>query len=147
MPDAPSTDPFFPEQPPIPPAPEHAAEKRPERAEAWAVVDRVSGEGARSRLESERRHLEQDGISARIEHDDDKRLVLEVPAERADDAVKLIGEKNAQGAGEKPHRSAEEKIEAEEKAARTGVFSLVTVGWVLIIVAIALAVWYFGVFK
>jgi hypothetical protein len=146
MAEQPSTDPFFPEKSPVPQVPEHPRERR-EPAEAWTVVDRVAGEGARSRLESEERHLGAAGISARIEHDDQGRLVLEVPANREHEALKVIGEKNAQGVGEKPHQGAEERMEAGEKAARTGVFNLVTVGWVLLVVVVALAIWYLGVFK
>lgn len=146
MAELPSTDPFLPEESPVAQVPEHQHERH-EHAEAWAVVDRVAGEGAKSRLESEQRHLGAAGMSARIEHDDQGRLVLEVPADRERDALRVIGEKNAQGVGAKPHHTAEENIEAGEQAARSGIFSLVTVGWVLIVVVVALAVWYFGVFK
>jgi hypothetical protein len=86
----PSTDPFFPGESPVPQVPEHA-HKRHDRLEEWTAVDRVAGEGARSRLESEERHLGAEGILARIEHDDQGRLVLEVPADRKHDALKVIG--------------------------------------------------------
>lgn len=127
MSDGPTGDPIFLEQPqPVgaPPAqPEHEHNKH-HATDDWVVVDRVSGDGARSKLQSQHRHLEQAGIDARIEHDGSGRTVLEVHKDDEREAVKVIGKGNAHGVGEKAHRTSEARIEEEEREALKGPFKM-----------------------
>ena len=84
-------------------------------------------------------------IPARVEHDDEHRVVLEVPREHEHEAIEIIGGHEVSGVGEKPHQTGEERIEAEERAELSGPFKASTNKWILAVVAIAvlflLALW------
>jgi hypothetical protein len=138
-------------EPPVIPGPEGRPEHARKREAAdWVVVDHVSGEGARSRLEAQHRQLEHAGIAARIEHDHDGKLALEVHRDDEHEALKAIGRKHAHGAGTSADETNEERIEAEEKGALKGVFKLTTMVWFVVAIAVIFGLWYlfaFGFFK
>lgn len=134
-------------EPPVVPGPEGRPEheRKPEAAD-WVVVDRVSGEGARSKLESAHRHLETAGIPARIEHDDRGQIVLEVHRDQEREAVSVIGTGSAHGAGHSAHETSEARIEAEEKSALKGPFKMATVTWFVVGIAVIFALWFLVAF-
>lgn len=130
-------DPILPPPPAVPPAPGHPhREKHHDDARDWVVVHR-GREGSKAHAESLAHKLVRAGIEARVEHDDDRRVVLEVRRNRAGDAKRVIGADEVSGDGDSPHRSAEERIEAAERAELRGPFKVATMGWVLILVAVA----------
>ena len=137
MSDGPTSDPIFPDAPPVAPAkaPQHH-EKRRDKAEDWVVVHR-GGAGSRAHVESLERKLIKAHINARVEHDDEHRVVLEVEREDEQVAVEVLGEANVSGQGENAHRSREERIEEGEQRELSGPFKAATTKWVLIVVAIA----------
>jgi hypothetical protein len=140
-------DPIFPGPPVVPPAPGHPQhEKHHEAASDWVVIHR-GGEGSKAHVQSLEHKLIKAKIPARVEHDDEHRVVLEVPREHEAEAKKVIGSDQVSGVGEKPHQTSEERIQAEERAELKGPFKAATTGWVLVVVAIAvlalLAFWMF----
>ena len=145
MSDGPTGDPIFEPAPVIEGAPptHHHEHEEHKRVDDWVEVERVSGEGAKSKLNSAYRVLEQADVDARLEHDHEGRPVLEVHKADEHEALKLLNKSHGLGA---PRETREEAIEAEEHEALKGPFKLATVGWVLILVAglvcILLAGWW-----
>jgi hypothetical protein len=134
-------------EPPVVPGPEGRPEhERAPKTTDWVVVDHVSGDGARSRLEKQHRELQHAGIPARIEHDHDGKLALEVHRDEEHRALEVIGRKHAHGAGASAHETQEERIEAEEKGALKGVFKLTTVVWFVVAIAVIFGLWYLFAF-
>ena len=130
-------DPIFPGPPVVPPAPGHPQrEKHHDSSHDWVVIHR-GGEGSKAHVQSLEHKLVKAKIPARVEHDDDHKVVLEVPREHEAEAKKVIGADQVSGLGEKPHQTSEERIEAEERAELTGPFKVATIGWVLIVLAVA----------
>jgi len=150
MSDGPTSDPIFPDAPAVAPAKsaEHH-EKRRDKAEDWVVVHR-GGAGSRAHVEALERKLIKAHINARVEHDDEHRVVLEVEREDEKAAVDTLGAENVSGQGENAHRTREERIEADEQSALTGPFRAATTKWILVVVAVAvlvfLALWTFPIF-
>jgi hypothetical protein len=145
MSNGPVGDPFFPGPPAVPPAPGHPQHpKHHDAAHDWVVIHR-GGEGSKAHVQSLEHKLVKAKIPARVEHDDERRVVLEVPREHEAEARKVIGLDQVSGVGEKAHQTGEERMEAEERAELTGPFKASTTRWVLIVVAIAvvslLALW------
>jgi len=145
MSNGPVGDPIFPGPPVVPPAPGHPQhEKHHDDAHDWVVIHR-GGEGSKAHVQSLEHKLVKAKIPARVEHDDEHRVVLEVPRENEHEAKKVIGSDQVSGVGEKPHQTGEERIEAEERAELKGPFKAATTGWILIVLAIAvlalLALW------
>ena len=136
MSDGPTGDPFF-ETPPViegaPPSHE-THEPRKEKTDDWVVVDRVSGDGAKSKLQSAHRELEHAGVTSRVEHDHEGRPVLEVHRDDEHKALGVLHKAHGHGA---PRETKEESIEAEEREALKGPFKAATTSWVLIAVAVA----------
>jgi hypothetical protein len=139
MSDGPTGDPIFETAPVIegtpPSRPVHEHEHK-EKTDGWVVVDRVSGDGAKSKLQSAHRELEHAGITARMEHDHEGRPVLEVHREDEHKALGALHKSHGHGA---PRETREEAIEAEEHEALKGPFKAATTRWVLIVVAVAVA--------
>jgi len=141
MSNVPTGDPIFEQAvPPVGgPAHEHKASEHD-----WVVVHR-GGHNSKAHVEALGHKLTKDHIVWRIEHDDDEKVVLEVHRDDERQAIDIIGSENAHGAGETPHETHEEKIEAEERAELQGPFKAATMKWVLVVVAIAvlclLALW------
>ena len=130
-------DPILPGPPAVPSAPGHPhREKHHDEAHEWVVIHR-GGEGSQAHVESLEHKLVKAGIPARVEHDDERHVVLEVPRDREGDAMRVIGDGEVSGEGQKPHQTAEERIQAEERAELRGPFRVATMGWVLILVAVA----------
>jgi aminoglycoside phosphotransferase (APT) family kinase protein len=148
MSDEPIGDPIFLEQPqPVgaPPAmPEHEREKG-HPTDEWVVVDRVKGEGAKSKLESAHRKLEHAGIDARIEHDSEGRIVLEVHQSEEKEAVRVMGAGNTHGVGENAHQLPEDRIEQEEKEALKGPFKAANTRWFVIALVVVFALFLIAV--
>jgi hypothetical protein len=137
MSDGPTGDPIF-ESPPLTSEGNvHAVREHKPKSDDWVVVDRVSGEGGKSRLESAHRELGRAGITSRVEHDHEHRPVLEVHRDDEHAALGVLHKRNGHGA---PRETHEEAIEAEEREALKGPFKVATMGWVLIVVAIAVGV-------
>lgn len=137
MSNGPTSDPIFPDQPVVaPPAghPSHA--KHHEAATDWVVIHR-GGAGSKAHVDSLEHKLVKASIPARVEHDDEHRVVLEVPRSQEHEAMKVIGSDQVSGVGEKPHQTNEERIEAEERAELKGPFKAATMGWVLVVLAVA----------
>ncbi len=132
-------DPIIGEPPVVPGPPGKPEHERAAKAEDWVVVDHVSGEGARDKLDSARRHLESAGIDARVEHDGQGRIVLEVHRSDQHEAQSVVGRHGASG---QVGGTAEARIEAEERSALKGPFKLTTVTWFVVGVAILLALWF-----
>jgi hypothetical protein len=107
-------------------------------AHDWVVIHR-GGPNSKAHVESLGHKLTREHIVWRIERDDEKR------------AIEAIGGENAHGAGETPHETHEEKIEAEERAELEGPFKAATMKWLLVLVAVAvvflLALWMLPVFR
>jgi hypothetical protein len=147
MSNGPVGDPILPGAPVVPPAEGHPhREKHHDTAHEWVVIHR-GGEGSKAHVESLEHKLVKAGISARVEHDDEHRVVLEVPRDREAEAKAVIGAAQVSGVGERPHQTSEERIEAEERAELKGPFKAATTGWVLVVLAVAvlalLAFWMF----
>jgi hypothetical protein len=137
MSNGPVGDPIFPGPPVVPPAPGHPQrEKHHDGAHDWVVIHR-GGAGSKAHVQSLEHKLVKAKIPARVEHDDENRVVLEVPREHESEAKKVIGSDQVSGVGEKPHQTSEDRIEAEERAELKGPFKIATVGWVLVVLAIA----------
>ena len=140
-------------EPPVMPAPEGRPEhERKAGPTDWVVVDHVTGEGARSKLESAHRELEHADIPSRIEHDHNGRIVLEVHRERERDAASVLGRKPGHGNAPSANESEEERIEREEHGALKGVFKLTTAVWFVVAIVAIFVIWYlfafvFGFFK
>jgi len=134
MSDGPTGDPIFESSPLTSEGNVHPIHEHKTKADDWVVVDRVSGEGGKSRLESAHRELEHAGITARVEHDHEHRPVLEVHRDDEHKALGVLGRKHGHGA---PRESSEEQIEAEEHEALRGPFKAASTRWVLIVVAVA----------
>jgi hypothetical protein len=143
MSDAPTDDPIFLEQPkPVgaPPAmPEHEPKKE-HKTDDWVVVDRVKGDGAKSRLEQAHRKLEHAGIDARTEHDSEGRIVLEVHRPDEKQAVRAIGASDAHGVGQDAHQTTESRTEQEEHEALKGPFKMANTKWFVIALVVAVVV-------
>ena len=121
MSDGPTGDPIFETTPVVEGgAPSHPAHE-PHKAEPddWVVVDRVSGDGAKSKLQSAHRELEHAGITARMEHDHEGRPVLEVHRDDEHKALGALHKAHGHGA---PRETKEDAIEAEEREALKGPF-------------------------
>ncbi len=137
MSNGPVGDPIFPGPPAVPPAPGHPQHpKHHDAAHDWVVIHR-GGEGSKAHVQSLEHKLVKAKIPARVEHDDEHRVVLEVPREHEAEAKKVIGSDQVSGVGEKAHQTGEERMEAAEQAELTGAFKASTTRWVLIVVAIA----------
>ena len=136
MSDGPTGDPIFGTPPVIEGAPPSgpAHEPRKEKTEDWVVVDRVSGDGAKNKLQSAHRELEHAGITARVEHDHEGRPSLEVHREDEHKALGALHKAHGHGAA---RETKEEAIEEEEHEALKGPFKAATTGWVLIVLAVA----------
>ena len=146
MSDGPTGDPIFPDQPVIAPANGHPAhEQDRESVSDWVVVHR-GGAGSKAHVEALGRELIKAHIPHRIEHDDEHRVVLEVPRDRKTEAAQVLGDRNTSGAGASVHEPREERIEREERAQLTGAFRAATWKWLLIVLAIGvlgvLAFWF-----
>ena len=146
MSNGPTSDPIFPDQPVVPGPrgqPPHA--KRHESGADWVVVHR-GGAGSKAHVEALERELIKAHITARIQHDDEHRVVLEVLRDREAAALTVLGAGNASGIGENVHQDREERIENEERAQLTGAFRAATWKWLLVVVAIGvlgvLAFWF-----
>ena len=140
MSEGPMSDPIFPDAPAV--APANAPERRERHSttgEDWVVVHR-GGAGSRAHVEALERKLIKAHINARVEHDDEHRVVLEVEREDEKAAVAVLGDSNVSGQGENAHRSREERIEDGEQRELTGPFKAATVKWILVAVAIAVLV-------
>jgi len=141
MSNVPTGDPIFePSVRPVGgPAHEHKASEHD-----WVVIHR-GGPNSKAHVEALGHKLTKEHIVWRIEHDDDKKVVLEVHREDEHRAIEVIGRENAHGAGETAHETREQKIEEEEQAQLEGPFKAATMKWVLVVVAIAvlafLALW------
>ncbi len=137
MSNGPVGDPIFPGPPAVPPAPGHPQRpKHHDAAHDWVVIHR-GGEGSKAHVQSLEHKLVKAKIPARVEHDDEHRVVLEVPREHEAEAKKVIGSDQVSGVGEKAHQTGEERMEAAEQAELSGVFKASTTRWILIGVAIA----------
>jgi hypothetical protein len=137
MSNGPVGDPIFPGPPAVPPAPGHPQRpKHHDAAHDWVVIHR-GGEGSKAHVQSLEHKLVKAKIPARVEHDDEHRVVLEVPREHEAEAKKVIGSDQVSGVGEKAHQTGEERIEAEEQSELSGAFKASTTRWILIVVAIA----------
>ena len=137
MSNGPVGDPIFPGPPAVPPAPGHPQHpKHHDAAHDWVVIHR-GGEGSKAHVQSLEHKLVKAKIPARVEHDDEHRVVLEVPREHEAEAKKVIGSDQVSGVGEKAHQTGEERMEAAEQAELSGAFKASTTRWVLIVVAIA----------
>jgi len=134
MSDGPTGDPIFESSPLTSEGNAHPVHERETKADDWVVVDRVSGDGGKSRLESAHRELEHAGITARMEHDHENRPVLEVHRHDEHEALGALGKSHGHGA---PRETKEERIEAEEHEALKGPFKAATTKWILVVVAIA----------
>lgn len=147
MSNGPVGDPIFPGPPAVPPAEGHPhREKHQDASQDWVVIHR-GGEGSKAHVQSLEHKLVKARIPARVEHDDEHRVILEVPREHEHEAKKVIGDAQVSGVGEKAHQTSEERIEAEERAELRGPFKAATTGWVLVVLAVAvlalLALWMF----
>jgi len=137
MSNGPTSDPIFPGQPLVPPAPGHPSRTpREEGAEDWVVIHRGK-EGSKEHVKALERKLIKANLDSRVEHDDDHKVVLEVHREDEAEARRIIGEAQANGHGGAAHRSREARIEAEEQAELKGAFKASTVSWILILLACA----------
>ncbi len=133
---SPTSDPIFPDQPVVPAPPGHPShKKREERDDDWVVIHR-GGEGSKEHVKALERRLIKANLDSRVEHDDDRKVVLEVHRADEDEARRIIGGE-ANGHGGSAHRSREAQIEAEEKAELKGPFKASTISWILIVVALA----------
>lgn len=126
-------DPIF-EQPVAPVS--GPAHERKETARDWVVIHR-GGENSKAHVQSLEHKLTKADIPSRVAHDDDHKVILEVPREHEREAIEIIGSENARGAGENAHQTREEKMEAEEKAELSGPFKAATMKWLLVVVAVA----------
>ena len=112
--------------------------------EDWVVIHRGK-EGSKAHVQSLEHKLIKAKINARVSHDDEHRVILEVHADDVHEAKKVIGSDQVSGLGEKAHETSEQRMEDEEKAALSGPFKMATTGWVLIVMAVAvlffLALW------
>jgi len=134
MSEGPTGDPIF-ESPPLTSEGNvHPVHERRPASDDWVVVDRVSGEGGKSRLEAAHRQLERAGVTSRLEHDHEHRPVLEVHRDDEHEALSVLHKRNGHGA---PRETREDAIEAEEREALKGPFKAATTSWVLIVVAVA----------
>jgi hypothetical protein len=130
-------DPILPGPPAVPPAEGHPKrEKHHDEAHDWVVIHR-GGEGSKAHVQSLEHKLVKASIPVRVEHDDEHRVVLEVHRDREAEAKQVIGGDQVSGVGEKAHQTSEERIEAEERAELRGPFKAATMGWVLVVVAVA----------
>ncbi len=112
MSNGPVGDPIFPGPPAVPPAPGHPQHpKHHDAAHDWVVIHR-GGEGSKAHVQSLEHKLVKAKIPARVEHDDEHRVVLEVPREHEAEAKKVIGSDQVSGVGEKAHQTGEERMEA-----------------------------------
>ena len=137
MSNGPVGDPIFPGPPAVPPAEGHPhRDKHHDEDKDWVVIHR-GGEGSKAHVQSLEHKLTKASIPARVEHDSEHHVVLEVHRDREREAKEVIGADQVSGVGENPHQSAEERIEAEERAELKGPFKAATMGWLLIVVAIA----------
>jgi len=151
MSNGPVGDPIFPGPPAVPRAEGHPhKEKHHDDAHDWVVIHR-GGEGSKAHVQSLEHKLVKAKIPARVEHDDEHRVVLEVPRDHEAEAKKVIGADQVSGVGAKPHQTSEERIQAEERSELKGPFKAATTGWLLVVVAIAvlalLALWMFPLLK
>ena len=148
MSDGPASDPIFPDQPVVPVPEGHPAHEKHHLTGAdWVVVHR-GGEGSKAHVEALERKLIKAHINTRIEHDDEHRVVLEVPTDEKDRAIAVLGDGNSSGVGEAAHQTRDERIEAEERAQLTGPFAAIYSKWLLVLLAVAvlgfLAFWFLG---
>lgn len=140
MSNGPTGDPIF-EQPVTPVG--GPAHERKETSRDWVVIHR-GGENSKAHVQSLEHKLIKADIPARVSHDDDHKVVLEVPRERERDAKEILGAANTHGADEMAHETREEKIEAEERAELHGAFKATTWTWLLVLVAIAVLLFLAG---
>jgi len=145
MSDVPTGDPIFEQTPVIGDGKGHPSHEHKPSADDWVVVDRISGDGNKSKLQSAHRTLEHDGIESRMEHDHEGRPVLEVHREDEHKALAALKKPHGHGA---PRETREDAMEAEEREALKGPFKAATTGWVLVVVAVLtgllLAGWWLG---
>jgi hypothetical protein len=140
------SDPIFPDKP-IPQAEGHAVHDHAPAEHDWVVVHR-GGEGSKAHVEALERKLIKARITARVEHDDQHRVVLEVHRDQEEAAAGVLGPDNVSGRGAKPHQTREERIQAEERAELAGPFRAATWKWLLGLVALAVLVYlvyWFGI--
>jgi len=140
MSNGPTPDPIF-EQPVAPVG--GPAHERKEGPKDWVVVHR-GGENSKAHVQSLEHHLTKAGIPARVSHDDDHKVVLEVPREREHEAKQILGAANTHGADETAHQASEGKMEAEERAELHGAFKSATWAWLLVFVALAVLLFLAG---
>lgn len=140
MSDAPTSDPIFqaPVAPPSGPAHEHK-----EGPKDWVVVHR-GGENSKAHVQSLEHKLTKANIRSRVAHNDQHKVVLEVPRDQEKEALEVLGAGDSHGAGENAHATREERIEAEERAELHGAFKASTMGWVLVLVAVAVLLFLAG---
>jgi hypothetical protein len=137
MSDTPTGDPIFAPEPIVPQAPSSGPHTKHRSSDKdWVVVHR-GGAGSKAHVDALERRLIKAHINARVEHDDEGRVVLEVHRDDEQEAIAVLGDGNVSGLGDKPHQTAEERIQAEEKAELSGPFKAATMKWLLVIVAIA----------
>jgi hypothetical protein len=110
------------------------------------VVVHRGGAGSKAHVEALERKLIKAHITARIQHDDEHRVVLEVLRDREAAALAILGGGDTSGIGESVHQGREERIENEERAQLTGAFRAATWKWLLIVLAVGvlgvLAFWF-----
>ena len=130
------SDPIFPPPPPVPVHEGHPQHEKHHTGEDWVVIHRGK-EGSKAHVQSLEHKLIKAKINARVSHDDEHRVILEVHAADEHEAKKVIGSDQVSGLGEKAHETSEQRMEDEEKAALSGPFKMATTGWVLIVLAVA----------
>lgn len=138
MSDTPTGDPIFAPEPLVPPAPGAAPHPAHHESETdWVVIHR-GGAGSKAHVESLEHKLVKAHITARVEHDDEHRVVLEVHRADEKQAVAVLGDENVNGRGEKPHQTREQRMEAAEKAELSGPFKAATWKWLLVVIAVGM---------
>jgi hypothetical protein len=129
------SDPIFPDKPLVPaPEGQHAHEKHHESGSDWVVVHR-GGAGSKAHVEALERKLIKAHINARVEHDDEHRVVLEVHRDQEDEAIAVLGDGNSHGAGEQAHETREERIEESEHL--HGAFAATQSKWLIWVLVVA----------
>jgi hypothetical protein len=133
MSQGPTSDPIFPDKPLVPPAGHPTHEKHPSGAD-WVVVHR-GGAGSKAHVEALERKLIKAHVSARVEHDDEHRVVLEVPRDQEAEAMQVLGEANTHGAGSKAHENREVRMEESEQL--HGAFAATNSKWLIWVLVFA----------
>jgi hypothetical protein len=136
MSDGSEFNPFIPKQP-VPAHPEHEHAEHHAGGSDWVVVHR-GGAGSKAHVEALERKLIHAKIRARVEHDDEGRVILEVLHDDENEAKEVLGAENTHGAGSVAHESKAQHAEDEEQL--HGMFATTKWKWLiwLLIVAVIL---------